>query len=76
MDFQIGDKVIGNDKAVKYNITCPGWVGIVTHVEPTYIVVRELNSVGSGYDVDIDCFDLLERPIMPSETTLLSFLPA
>lgn len=58
--FQIGDKVIGNQKANSYTITRMGWTGTVVGVSDKNIVVESAD--GSGrYMVDPNCFDLVDR---------------
>ena len=61
--FKVGDIVIGNEKAKRYSITCPGWVGrVVGFVSfsdgKTIIKVVSIINKDSGFDVDPDAFDL------------------
>lgn len=58
--FQIGDKVIGNQKANKYAITREGWTGTVVKVVGEIITVESADDVGR-FVVDSDCFDLVSR---------------
>lgn len=58
--FQIGDKVIGNQKANKYGITRKGWTGTVVKVVGEIITVESADYACS-FVVDSDCFDLLSR---------------
>lgn len=58
--FQIGDKVIGNEKANKYGITRKGWTGTVVEVFVETIKVESTDDF-SRFIVDSDCFDLVSR---------------
>lgn len=58
--FQIGDKVIGNQKANKYGITRKGWTGTVVGVSGETIGVESTDCF-SRFMVDSDCFDLVSR---------------
>ena len=58
--FQIGDKIIGNQKANKYEITRKGWTGTVVGVSGETISVESTDCF-SHFIVDSDCFDLVSR---------------
>lgn len=60
--FEIGDKVIGNEKANKYGVTIKGWTGSVVKIdEPRErICVNENSRRKDGFWVEADCFDLVE----------------
>lgn len=58
--FQIGDKIIGNQKANKYRITRKGWTGTVVGVSGETISVESTDCF-SRFMVDSDCFDLVSR---------------
>lgn len=58
--FQIGDKVVGNQKANKYGITRKGWTGTVVGVSSETISVESTDCF-SHFMVDSDCFDLVSR---------------
>lgn len=59
-EFQVGDKVIGNEKANKYGITRKGWTGTVVGVSGETISVESTDCI-SRFMVDSDCFDLVSR---------------
>jgi hypothetical protein len=64
--FQVGDKVIGNDKASLYTLTRPGTTWYVLEVRgPGCITVgyRPSDIPQTGYQVDPTCFDFLSRGI-------------
>ena len=58
--FQVGDKIIGNQKANKYGITRMGWTGTVVGVSGETISVESTDCF-SRFMVDSDCFDLVSR---------------
>lgn len=58
--FQIGDKVVGNQKANKYAITQKGWAGTVVKVLGEIIDVESTDGF-SRFVVDSDSFDLVSR---------------
>lgn len=58
--FKIGDKVIGNAKASRYNITTTGWRGEVTKIYDFEDLSDDI-VVSDGYmhfTVESECFDL------------------
>lgn len=63
--FKIGDKVIGNEKALgKYTVTTKGFTGRVTNITPFKV---------EGFGVDEDCFDLIKNNNNNNMTTLEKF---
>lgn len=63
--FEVGDKVIGNEKTVgKYSITVFGWVGKVVSVKSDYALdsdekeTIEVSGPGGSWWVNHKCFDL------------------
>ena len=71
VDFQVGDKVIGNDLAHVYSITKPGWIGEVIAIddlpenEECNIRVRD-DKYDDGFWVAAHRFDLLD-PVVSCE---------
>lgn len=63
--LKVNDVVVGNAMASKYQITCPGWVGVVTNIDegnPNYIWVRSFNGPDEDvHHVNMECFDLYLR---------------
>ena len=75
--FKLGDKVIGNAAAIKYNLTRPGTIWYVTKDLPrdlsynlldTLIITDEMSS--ESFWVDPDCFDLEREKSKPIRQNL------
>ena len=59
MKFKIGDIVIGNKKANRYNFTTEGWIGEVVKVLPNSFTGNSTTH-GRWAGLDYDCFDLYD----------------
>lgn len=61
--FNVGDKIKGNEKADRYSITNSRFVGYVVGNlgNGTISVSRNKTDISKGFDVDEECFDLVER---------------
>ena len=58
MKFKVGDIVIGNEKANKYNFTREGFIGEVTQVHGERMHIKRYCGIDSFYNVLQSCFDL------------------
>ena len=60
--FKVGDKIIGNKKANKYNYTKEGWIGtVVTVYDKLTCLGSDIEAKGDNceiYPIKSDCFDL------------------
>lgn len=60
--FEVGDTVIGNEKAKDYAITKTGFLGIVTAIEDDgLMVIKGLKYPNLSYTVQQECFDRFEK---------------
>lgn len=54
--FKVGDRIIGNSLANKYNYSVEGWTGIVKNIHND----TEFIDAGDYVDLDFNCFDLIK----------------
>ena len=69
--FKVGDLIVGNHKADRYNWTCVGWKGIVIQIVDYERIKVENPRDAYKYTVYSECFDLvaatqLNEPSEPS----------
>lgn len=61
--FKVGDCVIGNEEAKRYNITDTGWIGYVVAVHKNGEIRVKRKSGVMTYNVKSSCFDLYEDSV-------------
>ena len=63
--FKVGDEVIGNEEANRYNITGKGWIGKVTKVKEEYFIAEGDNGDDDNsfneFCLYYECFDLHKK---------------
>jgi hypothetical protein len=69
--FQVGDTVIGNEKANKYGVTVKGWRGTVVKLREFGFSAED--SIGTTFnDLSYECFDLVKSE--PESTDIEALL--
>lgn len=70
--FKVGDRIIGNEHASRYTVTCRGWTGVVVRLHPHGgIIVCGEEGDTMNFNVEDSCFDLLGDAIKPKKKEIV-----
>lgn len=57
--FKVGDKIIGNENAKPYAITCPGWKGVVVKTYSGYFSAKTIIANSDLSALDYEAWEAL-----------------